>query len=370
MKKVKTYFGIAPWKIDHPMERFLERAADRSRLGRTLYVNFYKYFDRAYYDKGLRFIERNIKLFAGDVSDKQKREYTQDMVYSLHRFGCMFDEYFLFDFPNLNTQGRDSFLTDKNRWAYYHRMNTEENKAIFDDKARAYARFRPYYRREVLELRTEADAEAFFDFMQRHRRFIVKPIAGSGGKNVFILSADDFADPAEAFAHIRSSLPVVVEELIETVPELKALHPASLNTVRVPTLKLKDRIEIYRPFLRIGVGGSVVDNAANGGVFVPVDARTGVCTSEGVDEFGRKYIHHPDSGITLPGYQIPRWEEAVSLVKELACVLEDNHYVGWDLALTKDGWIMVEGNPGGQFVIQIALQKGVKKEIEAYISQM
>lgn len=50
------------------------------------------------------------------------------------------------------------------------------------------------------------------------------------------------------FTDIRKKGAVVVEELVCQVDEMAALHPSSLNSVRVPTLKLKDRIVIYRPF--------------------------------------------------------------------------------------------------------------------------
>ncbi|MBQ9953607.1 MAG: hypothetical protein IJO92_04700 [Clostridia bacterium] len=370
MKKFKNNLGIAPWKIDHPIERWLSWLADRCYIGKILYVNFYKVFDKDYYVKGLSFIEKNIQVFAGAVSNKQKKNYIYDMVYSLHRFGCMFDEYFLFDFPHLNTLGRDSFLTDKNRWKYYSCMNIDANKAIFDNKRKAYEIFRKYYKRELIEIIDDNDLNKFCDFAERHRRFIVKPIAGSGGKGVSVVSTDQYKDITAMFTDIRKKGAVVVEELVCQVDEMAALHPSSLNSVRVPTLKLKDRIVIYRPFLRIGRGNSIVDNAASGGVFVAVDADTGICSSEGVDELGNRYLRHPDTGIVLPGFRIPRWDEAVALVKELAEIIEGNRYVGWDLALTEDGWKMIEGNPCGQFVIQIATQKGIKKEIEDYIARM
>ena len=93
-----------------------------------MYVNFYKVFDNSYFEKGLTFIDKNIRMFVGDVTERQRKEYIYDMVYSLHRFGCAFDEYFMFDYPNLNTRGRSSFVTDKIRWDYYARMNLDENK--------------------------------------------------------------------------------------------------------------------------------------------------------------------------------------------------------------------------------------------------
>ena len=151
---------------------------------------------------------------------------------------------------------------------------------------------------------------------------------------------------------------------------MAALHPASLNTVRICTLKLKDRVVVFRPVLRMGRGNSVVDNAAQGGIIVAVDAATGICLEKGVDESGNRYLRHNDTNVVLPGFQIPKWDEAVAMVTELAHVVEGNKYIGWDMALTDNGWVMVEGNPRGQLLIQIASQKGIKHELEEYISQM
>lgn len=370
MKKIKSNDGIAGWKIDSPIERILEKVADQSAFGKKLYVNFYRIFDRDYFEKGLKFIDRNIAIFVGEVTEEQRKQYIYDMVYSLHRFGCMFDEYFLYDFAHLNTKGRESFITDKIRWDYYSRMNLDENKELFNNKRKAYEQFRPFYKRELIEVLGDSDKQKFIDFVQRHPRFIVKPIDGSGGKGVFIASAEQYVNVDALFEEVRKNSPAVVEELLCQSKEMAALHSSSLNTVRVYTVKMKDRIVIFRPYLRMGCGNSVVDNAAQGGVFVAVDAETGICSTVGVDEFGNKYISHPDTGVILPGFRIPRWDEAVALAKQLARVVETNNYVGWDLALTDDGWVMVEGNPRGQFVIQIAIGKGVKKEIEDYISQM
>ena len=46
MKKITTNHGVAPWKIDHPIERWLSRYADKSDFGKKLYVHFYKLFDK------------------------------------------------------------------------------------------------------------------------------------------------------------------------------------------------------------------------------------------------------------------------------------------------------------------------------------
>ena len=53
------------------------------------------------------------------------------------------------------------------------------------------------------------------------------------------------------------------------------------------------------------------------------------------------------------------------MVSELVKVLPDQKYVGWDLEYSTQGWVLVEGNSGGQFVgPQISLKKGVRPLID------
>ena len=94
-----------------------------------------------------------------------------------------------------------------------------------------------------------------------------------------------------------------------------------------------------------------MDNVCSGGLSAVVDAETGIVCSPGFDKLGYKCILHPDSGEQIVGFHIPRWDEAMALVKELAMKTEDR-YTGWDIALSKNGWVMVEGNDCGQFIQQ------------------
>ena len=162
----------------------------------------------------------------------------------------------------------------------------------------------------------------------------------------------------------------MIEELIIQSESMAILNPATVNTVRVPTIKIKDRVVIFHPFVRCGRGNSIVDNASSGGILAEVDAETGIVITKGVNELGESFVMHPTSKVVIPGFRIPCWDQAVKLVEELAHVVQTNNYVGWDLAFTDDGWVMVEGNPRGQLLSQIASKKGIKKELEYYIDKM
>ena len=59
------------------------------------------------------------------------------------------------------------------------------------------------------------------------------------------------------------------------------------------------------------------------------------------------------------------------MLKECMMVIPSIHYVGWDLAHTENGWVIVEGNHTGQFVgQQMPLNKGCAREVEEILGGM
>ena len=51
-------------------------------------------------------------------------------------------------------------------------------------------------------------------------------------------------------------------------------------------------------------------------------------------------------------------------------MVPENRHTGWDLALTNDGWVLVEANRRTQFGFQMSLQQGFRKEINGYLKQL
>ena len=46
---------------------------------------------------------------------------------------------------------------------------------------------------------------------------------------------------------------------------------------------------------------------------------------------------------------------------------EDDVYIGFDVALSKNGWVIIEGNWGDIMCQQIALKRGLRKEFIDYL---
>lgn len=312
------------------------------------------------------------KYLKRTVSEQEKKVIIADMMNMAKKYRFAFDEYFLLELENLTEEERLEFIPDLERVDIIEAINIPKNQPYFDDKYLTYKVFGDNFKRDVCCVLGEKTKHDFYEFTERQSRFIVKPFDGSCGKGIKILSAEDFDSKDKMFAQLMSDYPkgFIAEEVIKQHPDLMKLYPKSVNTVRITTLRMDDRVEIIHPFLRIGRGDMIVDNGGAGGIICLIDPETGKLIATR-DEAGERYSVHPDTGEDIIGFQIPRWEEAVEFAKELAYVLPSNRYTGWDLAVTENGWVLVEANVRGQFIgWQITSLKGFRKEIESLLKEL
>lgn len=300
-----------------------------------------------------------------------RKQLIRDMIRMKEKYEFSFEEYLIYHFDQLNDEQRLEFVSDKERIRVCNAINPKENISIFNNKILTYFVFKKYYGREIIDFRSKKNEEKrFLAFYEKNKDFVVKRLHGSFGKG-FLKLQSSAGNGSKTYVELCSLYKegFIVEELIRSCEELAAFHPKSLNTLRMPVIKYNDRCEVIHPFMRFGQGEAIVDNAGAGGIFCYVDTQTGSITAA-VDEKGHHYIEHPDSHLKFIGYKIPRFDEAVELAKEMMEVIPNNRYVGFDLALTEKGWVMVEGNIRGQFVWQMATHKGFKKELTQILKEI
>ncbi len=275
----------------------------------------------------------------------------REMRRALWKYGMFYEEFLLYDCAGRDDAYVSSFLTECGRFSVYRRYNDPRDLPLYHDKSRVYALYRDFYRRELFSVTSSRDSGRFLDFVRRHPRFLVKPADKSCGYGVRLADVAE-TDPDELFQTLRKSGKTVCEELIPPHPSLARLNPTSLNTVRVVTVLEGEDVRLFYPFLRVGRYGSIVDNGGAGGILIPIDPETGRLSPVGRDEAGRYYAEHPDSHVRFRGTVLPDWDEAVRLAEALARVRPRNRLIGWDIAATPDGWVMVEANLRGQFLGQ------------------
>ena len=76
----------------------------------------------------------------------------------------------------------------------------------------------------------------------------------------------------------------------------------------------------------------------------PIDEKTGIIKFPAMDKKKNIYYEHPMTKTKIVGFKIPKYKEAIKLVKIAAKVIPEIRYVGWDIAITKDGPVIMEGN--------------------------
>lgn len=298
------------------------------------------------------------------LSNNQTKKIAKDMVHCLNKYYMRFFDYTAFHIENVPENERETFITDYTRHLYYASLNEGKNEKLFKHKDLTYARFREYFKRELYAFTKLEQEKDFYHFLQKHGRVIIKPLTGSLGKRIQIISQADYSKLLSEYTK-----GFVAEELIQQHEQMSILNPESVNTIRMTTVRCDDHVEFLMPMLKCGRKGKCVDNAGSGGVLCEVDLATGKVV-RAVSKMGEPMTHHPDSGLSLIGFEIPCWKEAIDFAEQLCTVVPENHYTGWDIALTSNGWVLVEGNSRGEFGMQILNRKGIKPKMDEILCKL
>lgn len=157
----------------------------------------------------------------------------------------------------------------------------------------------------------------------------------------------------------------IVQPRLVNCDELAELNNGALSTVRIVTcLDERDRPEVVAAAMRMAIGTNHrVDNFHAGGIAAAVDLGTGELGSAsnmGMDVRLGWLDRHPNSGAQIQGRIVPQWAEIRDLAERAHRAFDDRVVVGWDIAPTPDGPILVEGNGGPDFdIIQRTRRAGL-----------
>jgi hypothetical protein len=141
---------------------------------------------------------------------------------------------------------------------------------------------------------------------------------------------------------------ILLQECLHNHQALRSLTPGGLCTVRLVTYRWpRGAAQLLLGVYKMPTGDSAADNFHFGGVAAPVEVATGRL-QRGVYLLSGKVVvtmeRHPDTGAVIEGHQLPFWDEAVALVLRAHDTFPRVPVVGWDVALTDGGPVLVEGN--------------------------
>lgn len=194
--------------------------------------------------------------------------------------------------------------------------------------------------------------------------FILKPVAGVSGDGVMRLERDgkhwrdsrgavfDAAAILEAIARTGYTR-WLFQQVVCGHPILAELSNTSgLQTVRVVTLVDKDeQVRVLAARLRLIGGDAAYDNfkfGKTGNVIAILNPDSGRVESAFGGARARYEIqavtHHPRTGRDLIGFQVPDWPAVRELAVVAARAFMPLRSIGWDVAVTPDAPLLIEGN--------------------------
>ncbi len=303
---------------------------------------------------------KNMGMIAGKVAKitgKSRFFIIKDMILCAKNYGAGYMDYFEFEFYLLNQEERKTYLTASMNNQIIAKYNEKEKRELFSDKIQFNEIFKTYLHHEFLDLR-KCSWKEFEIFCQNKKKIVGKVIDSCGGKGIQIYSVSK--DLKALYETLMKEKQYLVESQIVQHPKMDELYEGSVNTLRIISfLKDDGEVEILNTILRIGNGGCV-DNFSSGGMYTFAD-ENGKVLIPAIDEAGNVFEVHPITQTKIVGFQIPNFEQIKSFVKEIAKVIPEVRYVGWDVAVGEKEPILVEGNEySGVFQMKPSLSK--KKE--------
>lgn len=284
---------------------------------------------------------------------------------------------------------KDSFLSYGEAEEYWKVLNPNKYSAIARDKYLTHLvldkvdipmpKLYAYYNSEA-----DDDYQSIRKQLSKHnvQQCVVKPAADSAhGGGVFVCNSIVYTESdclieksngervsLKELLEINKYAPLLFEERVVQTSQIDAINPSSVNTVRFMTALYPNKeVKVIATFMKIGRKGSDIDNAGDGGnVDCGINFENGVCYNAiQFNSFNdvRRIDKHPDSNAQIEGITLDNWDKVVEKVKYFQSKVPFLKTIGWDIALTNNGPIVIEINNWWDTTGQIFIGKGWRNEV-------
>lgn len=294
---------------------------------------------------------------------------TIDILFSSVKYNISFMDYFSFRFFSIDKNQRQEYLGSGAMYEFQLKMNPRKYRNVLHDKIEFLQKF------DDLSGRVWATREMIINNPERidlflnnpSGRVVLKNAKGQSGKQVEICDTIGL-NRDTLIRNMQKGRFDLLEIYVMQNNALMNLSPSALNTVRIVTQYHNEEVIIITARLRISIN-SKIDNVSAGNTVVPIDILSGKVTGPGIfaDITKPDQYTHPVTGVDFIGFQIPFWKECISLVNKAALRIPENRSIGWDVAVTNVGPVLIEGNHNWHYLIlQMPEKKGYKKMMMQY----
>lgn len=290
-----------------------------------------------------------------------------DIILCSFRYGASPKNYYWFGFYDHSVK-RETFVTHLMSERIQKKCNKKEEIDLFQNKKRFFDTFSQYMHRTCLESCNISEPS---ELLALGEKIIYKPIKGNQGVGVRIFDFKDDA-PETVLSKIQQLPNGVVESFLQQHKDMSRISNSAVNIVRVVTGYINSSFYILAATAAFSKKLPYT-NASGDAIFSNVDIETGIIISNGCDYNEEIYEVHPVSKIRFKSFKIPFWREIIDMVESAAKEIPQIGYVGWDVAITPDGPVIIEGNndPGYEWMqVRMINPSGIgKKEVYSLLLQ-
>ena len=284
-------------------------------------------------DKHIEIIRRN--------TGKSRLYIRMSMAWNFLTQGTGYTDYFRGDFINLTREEKKTWATARRFYKLNQYLNDERYSVVLEDKLIFNEIFREYLKRDYINL-LKSSPEDFRRFLEDKNVVFAKDTTGEGGHGISKLRVSDYPDTDELYHKLKKKGQLLVEEAIIQSEDLNRINPHVVNSFRVVTVYKDGKAKVISNALRINQDDSEVIGCTNDLYFSL--SEDGRIDSNVIDDYARIYETHPLTGVRFKDVRIDGVEEAFRMCEEAAARLPQVRYIGWDVAFSVNGPVLVEGN--------------------------
>ena len=177
----------------------------------------------------------------------------------------------------------------------------------------------------------------------KNKDFIAKPSMFSfGGQNISFFKNAKEKEIREYIDNVDLDN-IIFQEMIIQNEATAYLHEKSLNTLRIMTLIIDNKVITLKPIIRVVTGDEKVGREGVGEVFIGIN-EDGSLTDYGYDIYGNRFDKEIE-GKKLSEVKIPEIKEAEELCKKAAQRFPHFRLISWDIAINqKNEPVIIEAN--------------------------
>ncbi|MEV7758309.1 sugar-transfer associated ATP-grasp domain-containing protein [Microbacterium sp. NPDC089180] len=266
-----------------------------------------------------------------------------DMLFQAGVKNVGFQDYIDYDFAILTPAERATYMTHPVSNQISQKYDHPDYRGLFQDKVEFDRKFSDFLRRDWMVV-DAGNADELRAFTERLGTIVTKEPVGQAGTGVHRYHAAGVEDWTQFHRGLLERGEILVEEVIRQHDDLAAVCPGTVNTTRVTAFFDGEKTHILAMAQKFG-RGAVSDQMTFGGFYTMLD-ENGHALGAGYDSHGHVHELHPDSGVRIADFQLPMIDEVKAFVDQVARVVPQVQYVGWDIVVGPEGPVLVEGNWG------------------------